>query len=92
MSALAPQFAAFSCCFLAPKMGFSGPTVVSAIHKSLISTFLKRTKANNPQIYTRVITGSIYIPIGNNVISYFRSAANCINIAIWGHVLIAISR
>ena len=36
----------------------------------------KNTEGRNRQIYTRVIPEGIHILIGNDVISYFRSAAD----------------
>ena len=35
---------------------------------------------SNPQIYTGVTPKGIYILTGNQVISYFRSAANCVHV------------
>ena len=38
------------------------------------------TEASNPQIYTNVDPEGLYIITGNDVISYFRLAANCIHV------------
>ena len=72
-------------------MGLNGPTVVYALHKWVISIFSKTTEDTNPQIYTILILEGIYILTGNDVINYFWSAANCLNVFIWGHVQAAIS-
>ena len=52
------------------------PTVVYALHKSLILVFLKTTEASNPQIYTNVILDCFYTLTGSYVISHFCSAIN----------------
>ena len=57
-------------------MRLEGPTIVYALHKWLISIFLKTTEDSNPQVYTSVILEGVYICTGNDVISYFWSAAN----------------
>ena len=58
-------------CFI-PKWG-----VVYALHKCLISIFSKLAEASSPQIHTTtVVTTGIYVLIGNDAISHFRSAAN----------------
>ena len=49
------------------------------------------TKASNSQIYNKVVSEVPYIDTGNNVSSYFRSAANRVNVSILGHVRAAIS-
>ena len=49
-------------------------------------------RASNFKIYYKVAHDSLYILIGNDVIIYFRSAANRTNVPISGHVRVAISR
>ena len=41
---------------------------------------------SNSQIYTRIVHKSLNIMAGNDVINYFRPAANCVNVLILGQV------
>ena len=56
-----------------------GRTVVNALHKWLITIFLKTTEASNSQIRSMVLPKSLYIVAGNDVMGYFRSATNSVN-------------
>ena len=53
---------------------------------------LKTAGASNLRIYYNIALDSLYISTGDDVIIYFRSAANRINGFIFGHVQVAISR
>ena len=44
----------------------------------LISIVPKAAEANNPQIYTAIFPGGLYIVTGNDVINSFRSAATAV--------------
>ena len=63
-----------------------GRTVVNALHKRLISIFSKTAaEASNSQIRSMVVPKSIYIVTENDVIGYFRSAANRIITPLFNH-------
>ena len=51
-------------------------------HKWLISIFSKTTEDNNLQFHSRVGTDGLHTMTGNDVISYFPSAANCVNVSL----------
>ena len=44
------------------------------------------------QIHAKFVSEGLYVLAVNDVIRYFRSAANRINVLILGHVLVEISR
>ena len=56
------------------------------------TTEASNQQPSNPQIYTDIFMSVLSIHTENNVINYFRSAANRINVFIFGHVRVAISR
>ena len=49
-------------------------------------------RAINFNIYLSVALDSLYTSTRNDLIIYFRSAANCINVFILAHVWVVISR
>ena len=63
------------------KWGSRGPNVVYALHRWLLQVFSKTTEDSNPQVHTSVKPKGINIyTVGlNDVISYFRLAANCVH-------------
>ena len=60
--------------------------------KGFFFNISETTRTSNFKIYRKVALDSLYILTGNDVISYFRSAANRINVVILGYVRVAISR
>ena len=54
--------------------------------------FLEATKASSFKVFKGIALNSLYISSGYDVTSYFRSAANCINVFLSGRVRVAISR
>ena len=54
--------------------------MVNALHKWLTSIFWKTAVASNSQIRGMVVSKSMYIVVGNDIMGYFRSAANSVNV------------
>ena len=64
-------------CYLTPKTGLKWTTI--RLHITYMADFdlifSKSTEYSNPQIFKGIILERVYIFTGNDVISYFRSAA-----------------
>ena len=58
----------------------------------MIFNISKTMRDNDLKIYDRIALKSVYILTGNDVINYFRSEANRINVYILGQVQVAIPR
>ena len=64
------------------KWSSNWPNVVYTLHKWLISIFLQTIEASNPQLYTDIcLEGFCILCVftANEIVSYFRSAANRIH-------------
>ena len=61
-------------------------------HEIICWNISETVRASDLKIYHMVAHDSLYIFTGNDVINYFRSAGNCTNVSILGHVRVAISR
>ena len=79
------------------QLGFSpfaimGKAIASVSHNVTID--LRPRRRNGEGVYRKLLiyqflnlpTRSLQIPAKNDVASYFRSAGNCINVSIFGHV------
>ena len=63
------------------KWGSSGPVVIYALQRRLISNFSKTTEpSGNSQIYFKVVAEVFFIHTGNDVIICFWLAPNCVDI------------
>ena len=65
--------------------------MVIALHKWLISFFWETAEASNSQTHSVVVPESIYIVTGNDIIGYFRSAANRIGTPMFKHFFAALA-
>ena len=73
---------------------------VSVSHNAIVDVrrrheiiFMETAWASNSKIFHHQPSiDSLYISTGNNVVTYFRSAANRINVFIVDHVLVSISQ
>jgi len=61
-------------------------------HEMIFFNISETIRASDFKIYHNVALDSLYISTGNDVTSYFRSAANQTNVQMFGDILVAISR
>ena len=73
-------------------MSTASVACAAAVTKFLFLNISETTRANDFTIYHNVAQDSLYISTENDVIIYFRPAANRINVLILGHVLVGIAR
>ena len=60
--------------------------------REIFFSMSENTMASNFKIYRNVALDSLYISTGNDVIIYFQSAPNRINVFILGQIRVAVSR